>query len=469
MEPGDAFAKVYDRLAASRPVSGELQQWSKDSAMTAARDGALSELRSTGELDLATISSATEVQLLGILKALDHTLQRGTPAFAATDPLAMRLRGQFQRTGRFNSTTDGAVLPRYVEAGRPRATAEALDEVFRNVRVSEDSWRRCTQVNLYAPGNERYDVTVPVGGIVPVGQIPFAAPGDIKLAHDTTEAGINVYICTPDAGLVGRVAKAMAAFRAAGSQIALVPEATLTDETLAAWRAACAPGGPEWVLVGTGDVTGPHPGASAPAVGLTTAGGITLGPNRAVLLDGRTGDIIAVQDKRYGFSILPDYRAAYGLGSAAEPTLDEGMIQGKKLTVIESRAGRVAILVCEDLDHMTQDGAMLREFGVSLVLVPIIAPPIIAYRWQHQASMSLAKDIGSTVITFNSLALGRDEEREDPKSKKRYKVPASTLLRVAPVANEYKTVADPISNPKRGKQGPVTDALAVRETHLQTP
>jgi hypothetical protein len=451
-------------------VSGELQQWTNDSAMMAARDRALSELRSTGELDSATINTATEEQLLGILKALELILQRGTPAFAATDPVAMRLRGQFQRSGKFNATTDGAVLPRYVEAGRPRATAEALDEVFSNVvRVSEDVWKRCTQINLYSPGNERHDVTVPVSGLVPVGQVPFAAPGDIKLAHDTTAAGINVYTCTPDTGLVGRVAKAMAALRAAGSQIALVPEATLTDEILAAWQAACSPGGPEWILVGTGDVTGAHPGASAPAVGLTTAGGITLGPNRAVLLDGRSGDVIAVQDKRYGFTILPEYRAAYGLGSAPDETLDEGMIQGKKLTIIESRVGRVAILVCEDLDHMTQDGAMLREVGVSLVLAPIVAPPIIAYRWQHQASMSLAKDIGSTVLTFNSLALGRDEVREDPKTKNKYKVPASTLLRVAPVANEYKTIDDPVSNPDRGKQGPITDALVVRQTELQTP
>jgi hypothetical protein len=264
-----------------------------------------------------------------------------------------------------------AVGPGQVQRRRERLVVVPLDEVVVAGREGvTDHCRVELQVNLYAPGHERYDVTVPVGGIVPVGQIPFAAPGEIKLAHDTTAAGINVYTCTPDAGLVGRVAKAMAAFRAAGSQIALVPEATLTDEILAIWQAVCAPGGPEWVLVGTGDVTDAHPGASAPPVGLVTAGGITLGPNRAVLLDGRTGDVIAVQDKRYGFTILPDLRASYGLASAPKVTLDEGMIQGKKLTIIESRAGRVAILVCEDLDHITQDGAMLRELGVSLVWRP---------------------------------------------------------------------------------------------------
>jgi len=469
MEPGDAFAEAYDRLSAENPVSGELQKWSNDVSMTTAHRDARDQITRTGQVDPAIIAAADPVQLLGILSALDWTLQRGTPVSFATDPLAMKLRGQFLRTGKFNSTPDGAVLPRYVEAGRPRATAEALDEVFHTVRVSASTWRRCTQVNLLATTDQRYDVTVPADGLVTVAQIPFAAPGEIKMAHETTAAGVDIYTCTPNTALAGRVTKTLEAFRNSGANIALVPEATLTDSILAEWQAACSPGGPDWILVGTGNVSGAHPGASAPAPGVVTASGITLGPNRAVLLDGRTGDVIAAQDKRHGFTILPEYRASYGLGSAPEVILDEGMIQGKKLTVIESRVGRVAILVCEDLDHLTQDGAMLRELGVSLVLTPLVAPPIVAYRWQHQASNSLAKDIGSTVITINSLALGRDEEHVDLTTGATEKVPATTLMVVAPVANEYTTDVDSVCNPLRGSQGPVTDALTVRKSTIQTP
>ncbi|RNL62697.1 hypothetical protein EFK50_13170 [Nocardioides marmoriginsengisoli] len=469
MEPGDAFAEAYDRLSAESPVSGELQKWSSDPGRDAAFADARDQIKNTGMVDAATIAAAAPVQLLGILSALDKALQRGTPMSFATDPLSMTLRGQFLRTGRFNSTTEGAVLPRYVEAGRPRATSAALDEVFHTIRVSTSTWRRCTQINLHATTLQRFDITVAAGGLVPVAQIPFAAPGEIKLAHETTAAGVDIYTCTPDPTLERRVKKAMEAFRDSGAQIALVPEATLDDAILASWQATCAPGGPDWVLVGTGNVTGTHPGVSAPTPGVVTASGVTLGPNRAVLLDGRSGTVIAVQDKRHGFTILPDYRASYGLGTAPEVILDEGMIQGKKLTVIESRAGRVAILVCEDLDHLTQDGAMLRELGVSLVLAPIVAPPIIAYRWQHQASNSLAKDIGSTVITINSLALGRDEEQEDPKTGDKVKVPATTLMVVTPIANEYTTDLDAVSNPLRRSQGPVTDALSVRTSNLRTP
>jgi predicted amidohydrolase len=379
------------------------------------------------------------------------------------------VRSQFLRTGKFNATSDGAVLPRYVEAGRPRATAEALDEVFHTVRVSASTWLRSTQINLLAPTNQRHDVTVPADGVVKVAQIPFAAPGEIRMAHDTTVAGVDVYTSTPDAALEGRVAKAMKAIRNSNAQIALVPEATLTDAILTKWQAACSPGGPDWILVGTGNLTGVHPGASAPAPVVVTKAGLTVGPNRAVLLDGRTGHVIAAQDKRHGFTILPDFRAAYGMGSAPEAILDEAMIQGKKLTVIESRIGRVAILVCEDLDHLTQDGAMLRELGVSLVLAPIVAPPIVAYRWQHQASNSLAKDIGSTVITFNSVALGRDEEQVDPSTGATMKKPATTLMVVAPVPNEYRTDVQAVLNPLRGTQGPKTDAVTVRASNLKTP
>ena len=469
MDPGDAFAEAYDRLAAHSPVSGELQTWSADGAMETARRETVDQLRATGALDLADVQSASEVQLLGILSGLDAMITRGSPVAVMSDPFATQLRSRFLRTGRFNSTTSGAVLPRYVEAGRPRATAEALDEVFHTVRVSESTWRRCIQINLLSPDLQRHDISVPAGGQVSVGQVPLAAPGDIKMTYETTANGVDVYTSAPDPVLKTRVDRAMAGLRAAASRLALVPEATLTEEILVEWQQRCAPGGPDWVLVGSGDVSGAHPGASAPSPGLTTASGATLGPNRAVLLDGRTGEIIAVQDKRHGFTILPDLQASYGLGTAPSVTLDEGMIQGKKLTVIESRVGRVAILVCEDLDHLTQDGAMLRELGVSLVLTPIVAPPIVAFRWQHLASNALAKDIGSSVVTFNSLALGRDEEQEDPKTGKKVKVPASTLLMVTPIANEYRTDVVSVSNPGRATQGPAGDALSVRRGQLTTP
>jgi hypothetical protein len=82
--------------------------------------------------------------------------------------------------------------------------------------------------------------------------------------------------------------------------------------------------------------------------------------------------------------------------------------------------------------------------------------------------MSPAKDIGSTVTTFNSLALGRDEECEDPKTKKAYKVPASTLLgsRRSPTSTGPSTTRYPTRSGVR--RGPVTDALVVRENDLQT-
>ncbi len=469
MDPGDAFAVAYDRLSVESPVAGELQKWTFEPDRSSSFTDTWDQIMRTGQVDAAAIASATPVRLLGILSALDKALQRGTPMSFATDRLSMTLRGRFLRTGKFNSTIEGAVLPRYVEAGRPRATSTTLDEVFHTVRVSAHTWRRCTQINLHATTHQCYDVTAPADGVVPIAQIPFAAPGEIELAHQMTATGVDVYVCAPKQALERRAGRGMAAFRGSGARIALVPEATLNDNILAAWQAACSPGGPDWVLVGTGNVTGPHPGASAPTPGVLTASGTALGPNRAVLLDGRTGTVIAVQDKRHGFTIVPDHRASFGLSSAPEVVLGEGMIQGKKLTVIESRVGRVAILVCEDLDHLTQDGAMLRELGVSLVLAPVVAPPIVAYRWQHLASNSLAKDVGSTVITVNSLALGRDEERDDPNTGTKVTAPATTLMVVAPITNAYTTELVAVSNPLRDSQGPVTDALEVRTSSLRTP
>ena len=108
---------------------------------------------------------------------------------------------------------------------------------------------------------------------------------------------------------------------------------------------------PHWSLcrgrAGSGAVTGTHPGASAPTTSTATSDGQPLQPNRAVLLHGKTGAIIAVQDKRYGFTILPTIKDDYGLSAAPDVQLDEGIAQGKRLTIVESRLGRVAILICE--------------------------------------------------------------------------------------------------------------------------
>ena len=95
--------------------------------------------------------------------------------------------------------------------------------------------------------------------------------------------------------------------------------------------------------------------------------------------------------------------------------------------------------------------------------------PIVAYRWQHQASIALAKDVGCTVVTFNSLALGRTQDEKDATTGVTSKVAANTLMVVAPVANQYTAAVEAVSNSLYGTQGPKTDAVTVRMGTLLAP
>src|SRR4029078_9292946 len=77
---------------------------------------------------------------------------------------------------------------------------------------------------------------------------------------------------------------------------------------------------PHWSLcrgrAGSGAVNGTHPRASAPTTRTATSDGQPLQPNRAVLLHGKTGAIIAVQDKRYGFTTPPTIKKHFRLSAA---------------------------------------------------------------------------------------------------------------------------------------------------------
>lgn len=181
-----------------------------------------------------------------------------------------------------------------------------------------------------------------------------------------------------------------------------------------------------FVLAGTGPVTDPGacPGQSAPVgVAITSTGG-TLSPNRAVLLNGPFAKVLAVQDKRAGFTITPNLLADYGLATAVHESHDEGMEPGSRMTVVESRAGRFAIYVCEDLGREIDLAPQLVELGITHLIVPILATPMEEYRWQQMASSHIAQRAGTTTIVINSATLGRFLGSD----------PARTLLVVEPAA-----------------------------------
>lgn len=131
-----------------------------------------------------------------------------------------------------------------------------------------------------------------------------------------------------------------------------------------------------------------------------------------MLIHRQTGDAILTQDKRDRFNLRPDHVAAYQLRHRLpdDEVYVEDILPGGQLSVCESAVGRLCVLVCEDLDRLVQDGELLRSVGVSLVLVPIFSQEIIEGNWETSKASDLARQVGSTVVVANSLAIARARE-----------------------------------------------------------
>jgi predicted amidohydrolase len=76
------------------------------------------------------------------------------------------------------------------------------------------------------------------------------------------------------------------------------------------------------------------------------------------------------------------------------------------LTLFAAGDLRLAILICEDLGRLIDVGPVIREVGLSHLLVPVLSRPIKRRRWEETAAAALARETGVSVIVANSMAIG---------------------------------------------------------------
>ena len=174
-------------------------------------------------------------------------------------------------------------------------------------------------------------------------------------------------------------------------------------------------------------------------------------------MHGRTGRLIAVADKMRGYCIAAGDLETYGLLKGAENRV-EGIRDGTKVVILESHAGRFSVQVCEDLDRLTEIGPMLKELGVSHILNPVVAPELLAWRWQHKAGNTLFKDAGTRLITGNSLAIQRFKKGSDEG------VPTLMVVDDPKKGKDFQLEA----NPAAGAQTDEEDAVTVRSGSVST-
>jgi hypothetical protein len=132
-----------------------------------------------------------------------------------------------------------------------------------------------------------------------------------------------------------------------------------------------------------------------------------------------------------------DTLAARMRGTLAGLHIEEWLDNGKQLNLLETAHGRLAILICEDLNRGFTVGKLAADLGAALVLSPIFgaiimpADPNDQKQWCQIAAEDLATEIGSRVAVANSMAVTRTYWHST--------VPTVTLFTVRPTPPPVET------------------------------
>lgn len=398
-DPADAFAFLYD-TAPRDPFRNptRIERWRRDTHFGSLRN-AVREAVWWGSplapfVDGLVHSSDPERGHVAIVVGIDDAFSDIHPGRPVPGRLPKHV-ARYHAEARFSTdATAGAVVPRFVRPGAepvgPASLDALLDALF---RIPPDPWA--------AHRLQRLDLSFDAGELT-TGPLVACAPmiGHLDeldcavIEHD----GYRSYRIRPaaPAALLNRLPDVLDGLDRSGAVIGLLPELTLSPLTLEGWRTLLAktPRPAESrlriIVLGTG-----HLEASTPP------------PNRAVVVDRDSGSILATQDKTYGFTLeavhLKQWNLKQCLGSER---IDEDMLAGKGLCFLETDAGRLLVLICQDLSKPFALGSHVAAFGPSCILTPVFSKPMRAQRWEHKHALDYASQVGSVVAVANSLAVG---------------------------------------------------------------
>jgi hypothetical protein len=359
----------------------------------------------TGSLDLEALAAELDqadsfVARLVVLRGLDEALASANPW---TDNTRARqldaLRELFLRTG--NLTSDsvvGALLPRRTQPGRPIvAPSRPMDAFVHVLRVSPAIWAQTTFA--IAPRGLDFDDLELGGGLV-VGCAPLLE----RLEEMTVTLLPNTppyrsYSIEPNRTpqLERRITELLAVLDRSDALIAMLPELVLSPTLLDYWRDLLinTPRSPDsrlrWLFVGTGHFL--EDGHARPY-------------NRGYLLERDSGIVLLQQEKMAEFTLRPRQLAEWGLEDMlGNKELVEAIALGTTLHVLESRAGRFAFLICEDLGRIPAFGPHVIELGVSHIFTPVFADVTQAWYWEHQRAREYLEEVAAHVVVVNSLVV----------------------------------------------------------------
>jgi predicted amidohydrolase len=340
-------------------------------------------------------------------------------AFATIDPYhGVRHHGRLgpfcdhlDRWGRYNSEPrNGAVLPRRTFPSRPQRVPDHESEHLLSLMLVPPLPSHLHMRRLAAAYD--FPETFRAKSELVVGCVAFIGGVD-ELEVERIDLRDSWYSIRARSGSQyselwkSRIEATLKALDKSGAHLGVLPELALTDEILELWKDVLLsmprPSGSdlEWVLVGSGPITVNANWAQQ--------------PNRAVMLHRDTAERIHVQDKCEPFTIddrqLRDWGLTPHLGQGP---LAEWMRDERDRYVLETRVGRLAVLICEDHGRLLTVGAELAAVAPTHLFIPIFAPPILRYRWQEQAAEQFANSTGSVSVVVTSYALASEQPAQAP-------------------------------------------------------
>lgn len=399
-DPGDVFLALYDVLddaVFASDAATRLRTLPSVRAEAAAVEKAVCQ---SGRVDpwVWTIEADTQGSgiLLGRLIGLDRVLQWVHPRSQSPVPNSLRsIAARYQRRGRFNTDpSQGLILPRLVRYGAP-THLEDKEDAFSVVRVHPDQLKRLELVSL-GPGS--LPTLTSTDGVT-VACLPFAEDRRDVEIRQCQRFGTTRYRIAASSGLQlqHRVDLAIDALDHSRALVGVLPEGVLSKELLAVWQrrlhdtvisarreGSCL----EIVIVGTGPVTLEEPPR-----------------NRAVVL-ARNGKILWQQDKICDFTFVTQCLNDWRLPELGPGPVLEDITRGDRLVVCETPIGRLAILICEDLQRAESRGVNCLAAGLSHIFTPVFDAPLGPNRWERFAAERHAHSVGTTIVVSNSRVIG---------------------------------------------------------------
>ncbi|MEU8801342.1 hypothetical protein [Spirillospora sp. NPDC048819] len=407
-EPADLFVQLYDSMPDDAFDSWTATRWYAEERVRRKAGEIADGVLEHGFLDPA--ETARIVALRGdlgrftILLGLDTALAHASPYAPYHDaPALAGVLVNYLTEGKLNGPgTTGALLPRCAFPGRPRGMRTKA-EFFGVHRVTQEEWERIDHTVLPAVNDPHFSRDEPVTiGCAPV----LETFDDVDIEFEERN-GMSVYRLRPmdSSGIRSRIKAIVRRLDESGAQLAVMPEASLSDALLEHWK--------EVAFDTAGRDRGRRP-LRFLLLGSGPLGGEDPPPNRAVLLDRWTGQELLVQDKLSGFTLDSGQMRLWRLPDAPPGgTAVEYVRPGTRIGVLDSSLGRLAVLICEDLGRSIGWERELQACGVSHLLVPIFSKPILEHRWEDQGAERQVVNLGSWVTVSNSLAVGAAIPDED--------------------------------------------------------